>query len=148
MRHFVCFSRYMIFITSPLSPPLSLLLFLSFRCLIFFSLSVFCCGRFFLCFVLSLVAAALLCCCVAAAGCCAAVAAGAALLRGCRCWCCVAALLRCCVAVAAGAGCCVAVPVGAGAAVVSRFEACFFRSFCSFSLSLRPVRVLVSWSSR
>ena len=45
----------------------------------------------------------------------------------------------CCVAVAAGAGCCVAVAVGAGAAVVSRFGAVFFRSFCSFSLSLRPL---------
>ena len=46
------------------------------------SLSVFCCGRFFLCFVLSLVLRLLLRCCrsaVAVAGCCVA-AAGAALL--------------------------------------------------------------------
>ena len=57
---FLCFSRHMIFITSPLSspisylPPLFPLLSLSFRGLIFSSLSVFCCGRFFLCSVLSL----------------------------------------------------------------------------------------------
>ena len=61
--------------TSSLTPLLSL----SFCCLISSSLSVFCCGRFFLCFVLSLVLLLRLllrccrwllrCCCVAAAGC-------------------------------------------------------------------------------
>ena len=74
LRHFLCFVRHMIFITSPLtpllssSPPLSPSVVSSFL----LSLSVFCCGRFFLCFV--------------------------SLLRCCR-W-----LLRCCCVVSAGAG--------------------------------------------
>ena len=61
---------YMIFITSPLSPLLSsspslpLLLFSH----LFFSLSVFCRGRFFLCFVLSF------CCCFCCVCCCCCVA--------------------------------------------------------------------------
>ena len=99
---FCCVLRHMI--TSPLSPLLSsspLLiplpsLSLSFWCLISSSLtlSVFCCGGFFLCFVLSLlllllplVAASLLrCCCCSLLRCCCCVR--------CCVWCCVVAAFR------------------------------------------------------